>query len=157
MTTPTVLEYGRTYPGEPERAYDWLLPVPLEQIFARRYGPLPPVRGADIDGDGLWGTAGQTRTIRLADGGTMRESLIQVDRPRWFGYRIDHVTGPMKPLVATLDGRWFVEPAGTGARISWHWTVHPASGWAARVMPVFGRLWQGYARQAFEEIEKGLV
>ncbi|WP_248583637.1 SRPBCC family protein [Nocardioides sp. InS609-2] len=157
MTAPTILEYSRTYPVDPERAYDWILPIPLEQIFARRYGPLPPIKGTDIDGGGVWGTAGQTRTIRLADGGTMRESLTRVDRPWSFGYRIDNVTGPMRPLVATLDGLWSVEPAGNGARVTWRWTVQPTNAWTARVMPVFGRLWQGYARQAFEEIEKGLV
>ncbi len=155
--TATRLEYSRTYPTAVEPTFEWLLPVPLEQVFSRRYGPIPPIKGTDIDGGGPWGRPGQTRTIRLADGGTMREHLTSVDAPRSFGYRLDSITGPMKPLVTSIDGTWAVESAGNGSRITWRWEIRPSSAWSARIMPVFGRLWQGYARQAFEEIEKQLV
>ena len=150
------LNASRTYPVPVERAFDQLLPTPLPELFSRRYAALPPVREVR-DQDGEWGTVGQTRTIVLADRGTMTETLISVDRPRSFGYRICDIAGPMKPLAASVDGVWTFAEAGTGVRITWAWTVVPASSAAVLLMPAFGRMWRGYARQALEQIERILV
>jgi hypothetical protein len=153
---PSELECSRTYPVPGDRAFDVVLPIPLPQLFSRRYLAIPPVRQVDQDGD--WGTSGQSRTIRLADGGTMRETLTSVDRPASFGYRLSDLTGPLKPLVDRIDGRWLFAPAGVGGvRVTWAWTVFPRSGLGAAAMPAFGRIWQGYARQALEQLEAVLV
>ncbi|MGI9157672.1 MAG: SRPBCC family protein [Marmoricola sp.] len=156
MTSPLVVQYSRAFPVPVEEAYGVVLPTPLEMIFNRRFGPIPPIRGVRGQ-DGVWGTVAQTRTIALADGGTMREELTRVQPPTEFGYTITGITGPMKPLVSYVEGRWAFEPAGTGTRITWQWTVHPASSVAALAMPLFGRLWRGYARQAMETIETLLL
>ena len=87
----------------------------------------------------------------------MREELLEVSRTARFGYRITGITGPMKPLVASLDGVWAFEPAGTGVRITWAWTVQPAGRLGSLAMPVFRRMWQGYARKGFDNIEALLV
>ena len=100
---------------------------------------------------------GQTRTIVLADHSSMRETLVAVDRPASFGYRLDRLHGPMRPLASSIDGLWSFEKAGTGVRITWSWTVRPASAATALLMPAFGRMWQGYARQALEQLEDLLV
>jgi hypothetical protein len=156
MTAPAELEQSRAVPVPVDQAFDTVLATPLEQVFARRFGPLPPIRGVR-DQDGAWGTVGQTRVIELADGGTMTEELTSVERPSGFGYRITDVTGPMKALVASVDGRWSFEAAGTGVRITWAWTVHPASSFGELAMPLFGWLWRGYARQALEDLERLLL
>ena len=150
------LSQSRTYPVDVERAYDVVLPTPLPALFRRRYAAIPPIREVR-DQQGPWGTVGQTRTIRLADGGTLRETLTVVERPRVFGYRITDVTGPMKALVSEVEGRWLFEPAGTGAQVTWAWTVHPRGTLGGLAMPVFARMWRGYARQALEELEPILV
>lgn len=156
MTTPRHLEYSRTFPVPVEDAFDRVLPSPLPYVFGRRYGVLPPIREVR-DQAGEWGTVGQTRTILLADGGSMREELTLVERPHRFGYRIADVTGPMKLLASGLDGQWSFVPAGTGVRITWEWELYPASGAAGLAMPAFARVWRGYARQGMEEIERLLV
>jgi len=156
MTMPLVVQFARAYPVPVDQAFDYVLPTPLEQIFDRRFGPLPPIRGVEGQ-DGAWGTVGQTRTIKMADGGTMREELTKVDAPREFGYRITEVTGPMRPLAASVDGLWTFDPAGTGVRITWQWTVHPASSVAELAMPLFGWLWMGYARQTMDNLETLLL
>jgi len=153
---PVELAYSRTYPVDVPRAFDTILPTPLPALFSRRYAALPAVREVR-DQDGQWGTVGQTRTIVLADRGTMRETRGSLERPDSFGYQISDIRGAMKPLVSRLDGLWTFEKAGTGVRITWSWSVHPASSAAGLLMPVFGRMWQGYARQAFEQIEQILV
>ena len=150
------LAASRTYPVPSERAFDELLATPLPELFARRYAALPPIREVR-DQTGEWGTVGQTCTIVLADRGTLRETLVSVDRPSSFGYRISDVSGPMKPLASSIDGLWTVEEAGTGVRITWAWTLHPASSAAGLLMPAFARMWRGYARQALDELERILV
>ena len=48
-----------------------------------------------------------------------------------------------------------LHPAGTGTNVTWRWTIHPRL--TAPVLPVFGRMWKGYARQALEELSAQLV
>ncbi|MDF1605916.1 SRPBCC family protein [Nocardioides sp. YIM 152315] len=154
------LARSRTYPVGVARAFDTLLPLPLPQLFARRYAALPAIREVrDHSGDpgDAWGTVGQSRTIVLADRSTMRETLTSVERPDSFGYRIDQVHGPLRPLASSIDGRWSFEKAGTGVRITWTWSVRPTSAATALLMPSFGRMWQGYARQALERLEDLLL
>lgn len=151
MVQPFVTSYARVFPTAPETAFDRVLPTPLPQLFHRRYGPIPPI--ASVEGqDGVWGTVGQTRTIRLADGGSMREELTRVDRPRAFGYTISDVTGPMKPLVAQVHGLWSFEAAGDGTRITWQWTIFARSGFARPLLGVFGAIWRRYAARSFDEL-----
>ncbi|MBB6627221.1 SRPBCC family protein [Nocardioides sp. KIGAM211] len=156
MTTTLHLEQSRAFPASVEQAFDTVLPAPLPEIFHRRYAALPAIREVR-DQEGSWGTVGQTRTIVLADGGTMRETLTSVERADHFGYTISDVTGPMKLLVRSLEGRWAFAPAGTGVRITWSWDLEPTSDLADLAMPLFARLWKGYARQALEEIEPLLL
>ena len=146
---------SRTVPVPVEEAFGRVLAAPLPVLFSRRYGPLPPVR--ETRGPDSWDSAGLARTVVTSDGGTMREELTAVERPSSFRYRISEVTGPMKPLASSVDGEWSFVPAGTGVRVTWTWTVYPASRPAALALPAFGRLWRGYARQALEEVERLLV
>ncbi|MCW2835236.1 MAG: hypothetical protein JWN68_3189 [Nocardioides sp.] len=149
---PTVsLSQSRAVPVPVDEAFDRVLAHPLPEIFRRRRLAIPPIKRVR-DQQGEWGTVGQTRTIVLADGGTMLETLTSNDRPHSFGYTISAIRGPMKPLVASADGRWTFETAGTGTRITWAWELTPTP--AGRVaMPAFATMWRGYARQALEEIE----
>ncbi len=151
------LEKSRTFPVSVEHAYDVVLPAPLPTIFSRRYGAIAPI--AEVIGqEGAWGTAvGQTRTIRLKDGGTMLETLTRIDRPQVFGYTIGSITGALKPLVVGASGSWSFESAGTGVRITWAWDIEPTAKLGRLAMPLFARLWSGYARQAMDEIERILV
>ena len=152
MAEPVHVEQSHTYPVGVEHAFDVVLSTPLPEVFGRRYAAIPAIR--EVRGqDGAWGTVGQTRTIVLADGGTMREVLTRVDRPRGFGYSITDITGPMKLLAASADGLWTFDAAGSGVEVTWAWEVRPASSVAALVMPVFARFWRGYARRAMQELE----
>lgn len=155
MSPSRTFEASRTIPVSVEEAFDRVLSVPLPTLFSRRFGPLPPVR--EVRGPDAWDAAGLVRTVVTADGGTMREELTAVDRPSSFRYVLSDLTGPMKPLATSVDGEWSFTPAGTGVRVTWTWTVHPASRPAALALPALGRLWRGYARQALEEVERLLV
>jgi hypothetical protein len=155
--TSRLLTKSRTFPVSVEHAYDTVLPAPLTDIFSRRYGVIAPIR--EVQGQqGKWGDAvGQTRTIRLADGGTVLETLTVLDRPHRFGYTIGNITGMLKPLVTAASGTWAFESSGTGVQITWTWDVTPTANVGRLAMPMFARLWSGYARQAMEQIEQLLV
>ncbi|MBL0749618.1 SRPBCC family protein [Nocardioides baculatus] len=152
---PLTLRASRSIPVAVDVAYAAVLPMPLPRIFSRRYLALPPIKEVR-DQDGAWGTVGQTRTIVLADGGTMRETLTSLTPGVGFGYDIAPGSGPLKPLVGSAQGTWSFAPAGNGVEVSWQWIVTPTRV-GALVMPAFGRMWQGYARQALEEVEQALL
>ena len=148
------LEKSRTFPISVEAAYHPVLTVPLPRIFSHRYLAIAPI--VDVIGqEGEWGSAvGQTRTIKLSDGGTMLETLTVIDQPNRFGYTISNVKGMMKPLVVAASGLWSFEPEGDGVRITWSWDVTPTKYLGRAAMPVFAKLWSGYANQAMDEIAK---
>lgn len=155
MPSDLHLRHTETFDSSPEHAFDRVLATPLPDIFAHRFWAIPPVDGTRGQA-GAWGTVGQTRTIVLGDGGTMREELTDVRRPQRFGYRITEVTGPMKALVSAVDGTWSFDAAGAGCSVTWEWVVHPTRA-GGPAMPVFGWMWRGNARQAFTEIGRLLA
>lgn len=155
MPSPTTMSRSRTFPVAADDAFTRMLPMPLEDIFDRRYGPLPPI--TRVEQDGAWATTGQVRTIHTSDGGEMREELTSVDAPHRFTYELTPQGGPMKPLVARVEGEWRFEPVGTGCRITWSWTIHPTSAAAGVGLPVLRRFWLGYARRALDHLEELLL
>lgn len=152
----THLAASRTYPVAPHDAFATLLPHPLPALFSRRFLAIPPIRSVSDDGT-PWRTVGQQRMIELADGGRLRETLMAVDEPRSFAYHLDQVSGPMRLLIQSVEGRWLCEPVGTGTRVTWTWDLTPTAAAGRAAMGPFGRMWQGYARQALEHLEHALV
>lgn len=151
MAQPLRVSHSRTYPIPAADAFSLTLPLPLDQLFSKRYGPIPPIKRTTQDG--VWGTVGQVRTVHTADGGSMREQLLTVESSRQFTYKLSDVSGPMKPLVARVDGAWTFAEVGTGCRVTWSWTVYPAGAAGKAAMPAFARLWKGYARGALDRLE----
>ena len=150
------VEASRLVAVEPTEACDRLIAAPLPEVFSRRYAAFPSVREV-IDEPEVWGTVGQTRTIVLADGGRLRETLVSVDRPDGYTYLLDDFHGRLRPFVRTVDGVWSVTPEGTGARIGWAWTLHPTAPPARLTMNVISHMWKGYADRALIELETILM
>lgn len=157
MPSPLIVAASRAVPLAIDETFERTLTTPLPQLFSRRYGVLPAITSADGFTD-PWGSAvGQSRTIHTADGGSMKETLLQVDAPRSFSYQLGSIKGPMVALAASVEGRWSFETVGTGTRVTWSWTVRSANAASSLVLPAFGRMWRGYARQALEELEQVLL
>jgi len=153
--SPVTFEQSRAIPVEPRPAFEATLPVPLTAIFSRRYLLLPPIK--EVRGqDGVWGHVGQSRTVVTTDGGSMREVLTAVDPPHSFRYHQSDISGPLRPLVDSIDGHWEFAIKGTGTLVTWRWTVYP-KGVGGRVMPLIILMWRGYARQALELLSDHLL
>jgi hypothetical protein len=154
--TPVHVRASRAIPVTVEDAYSGTLPLPLPLLFRRWYGPLPPIK--EVRGQaGEWGTPGQTRTVALSGGGTMREELLRTDAPGSFAYRLTDITGPLALLVDHIDGEWAFAPVGTGTAVTWNWTIFPAAASRRPALVLVGKLWQGYARNALEELSGRLL
>ena len=150
------VEASRTVPVEPAVAFDRLIGAPLTDVFSRRYAAFPAVVEV-LDQDGAWGNVGQTRTIVLADGARMRETLTSIDPAHSFGYRLDGIEGPLRHFVDTVDGLWTVTPDDGGSRVAWAWTFYPKTSPARLTSNVIGRMWTGYAERALAELEPILL
>jgi hypothetical protein len=156
MAKSVVVEQSRAIPVSVEDAFSRTLPMPLPMIFPRWYGPIPPVKGVREQA-GDWDAAGKTRVVQFVGGGSAREELTSVDGPRSFGYTLSGVKGPLASLVSSVDGTWSFAPAGTGTTVTWKWVLHPKSAVTAPLLPGFGKIWKGYARQALETLSDQLV
>ena len=146
------VEASRIVSVEPDVAFDRLMNVRLTDVFNRRYAALPAVTDVTDQPDD-WGVVGQTRTIVLADGGRLRETLTEIERPRHFAYRLDGIEGPLRHFVHTINGAWTITPHDGGARIGWAWTFYPKASPARLTTSVIGRMWMGYADRAMIELE----
>jgi hypothetical protein len=154
---PIVVTESRTYPVPADEAYRIVAPMPLPDLFVRGFLALPAVREVRGQTGPEWGTApGHTRTLVMADGGTLREHLIAVDPPHGFSYELSEITGPMKPLVTQVGGEWRFDADGNGTRITWSWRLEPKSVVTAPVLWLVGLMWHGFARLAFDRIAERL-
>ena len=146
------VEASRVMSVDPDAAFARLMNARLTDVFTRRYAAMPAVTDV-TDQPGDWGVVGQTRTIVLADGGRLRETLTEIERPHHFAYRLDEIEGPLRHFVRTIDGAWTIAPHDEGARIGWAWTFYPKTSPARLTTSVIGRMWIGYAERALTELE----
>src|SRR5271156_1095130 len=103
MASTLAVQQSRVIPVSIDDAFAGTLPLPLTTIFSHRYGPIPPIRGVR-DQAGEWSTAEQPRVGLLRGGGTMGEGLPALAPPRWFGYVLTDISGPMALLGGRADG-----------------------------------------------------
>lgn len=156
MASSVVVEQSRAIPVSVQDAFARTLQIPLPVICAQWYGIIPPIKDVR-DQIGDWAAPGQTRSILMVGGGRVRETLTSVDPPRSFSYTLSEISGPLAMLVRSVDGVWSFAPAGTGTRVSWQWTLHPQSSATAPLVPVFAKMWKGYARVVLETLSAQLV
>jgi hypothetical protein len=159
MARTLAVRQSRVIPVGVGDAFSGTLPIPLTTIFSRWYGPIAPI--AEVrEQQGVWGTVGQTRTVILRGGGSMREELTSVDPPRSFGYALTGITGPLGLLVDRADGEWTFTPSGAeslATTVTWHWNIHAASRLTAPLLSVVGLLWRGYARRSLATLSAELT
>lgn len=153
MPNPTTVRRSRTIDAPVEAVFEAALSLPLPQLYSRRYGPMPPIVEVR-DQQGAWTSPGQTRVFVLADRGTMGEEMLSIDRPHQFSNRLTVLSGPFRPIVATVEESWTFRSTRPGNRTeaTWEWNLFPRSAIARALLPVVGRLWLGYAGGVLEQL-----
>lgn len=152
--TPVSVQQSHALALPQAQAYRLVLTAPLPEVFSRRHLLLPPIREVRDQPEPWGASVGQSRTIVTADGGTMVEELTVLEPDDHFGYVLSRITGPMKPLVSSIEGRWTMTPAGAGTTVTWAWTIHPRSALTAPVVRLIGSMWHGYAARGLRELER---
>lgn len=144
MSTPYLLSSSTVVPNTPDVAFAGVLDAPLEDLFPDRAGLIPAVKECTGQ-DGGWDAVGKSRTVVLADGTSNLETLVEYSKPGNYRYQLSDFTGPMKALVAGVDGQFSFVPEGDGTRVTWSWKIHPTNPVARGILPVVGFFWRRYA------------
>lgn len=144
MTATYPLSSSTVVPYPAAQAFAGILDAPLEELFTSRSGPIPPIKECTGQ-DGGWDAVGKTRTVVLADGSSNLETLVEYSSPGNYRYQLTDFTGPMKALVARVEGQFSFVAEGAGTRVTWSWKIHPTNPVALRLLPVVGFFWRRYA------------
>jgi hypothetical protein len=144
MSTPYLLSSSTVVQAPLDVAFAGVLDAPLEALFPHRSGPIPPIKECTGQ-DGAWDTVGKTRTVVLTDGTSNLETMVEYSRPGNYRYQLSDFTGPMKALVAGVDGQFSFVPEGSGTRVTWSWKIHPTNPVTRTLLPVVGFFWRRYA------------
>ena len=156
MAHSIIVDESRVIPVAAEDAFARTLPAPLPELFRRRRGPFPPIEEVR-DQTGAWDAAGQTRTVRLAGGASMREELTSVDPPRSFGYRLRRSPARWRCWWTMSWASGYSPRRAGGTEITWRWDIHPKSALTAWALPLFARMWKGYARHVLADLSAMLT
>lgn len=103
------------------------------------------------DQTGAWDAVGQTRTLVLTDGGTVKETLALVTPPT-FAYDLSTFTGFFGRLVATGRSEWRVDEHDEGSSIAWTYTFTARPGWGLVVAAILRLAWAPYMRRVLPAI-----
>jgi hypothetical protein len=130
-----------------ELVFATLVPIDLTTIM-RGYAFLPAVVAVEGQ-DGPWNARGRTRTLRLADGNTLREELTEHHEPHAVRYVIDGITGPLGALVHGARGSFDFIGRDDATTVEWTYVYLPRSPlYAPFVGFVIGVFWRRYMARA---------
>ncbi len=156
MAQPVLMEQSRSIPVNGEDAFRGTLMMNVAAVFHRWYGPFPAIRQV-VSKDNTWGTVGQTRTLKMAGGGSAVEELTKVDPPHYFTYEVGNIKGPLSLVAKGIDGEFEFTPADTGTEATWRWKVYPRSALTRPAVAALLPFWHGWARQALEVLSNQLA
>ena len=92
---------------------------PLPSMF-RRWAVFPGIDRVDGQ-EGTWDRVGGSRTIRLSDGGSVVETLVEHRTGSSFAYELIGFTDVFGRVVRGVRGEWSFAPDGDGSVVRWTW------------------------------------
>jgi hypothetical protein len=134
----------------PEIAWDIALQT-SPTVFYPKFGPLPAVIDVE-DQPPTWNCVGFTRTLKLSDGGSVREHITESDRGVFFGYDLTDFQKLFGHLVSGARAEWTFTPDAGGTRIRWTYAFHPLPGRAPIVKLIVALFWAPYMRRVLPGI-----
>ncbi|MEP6482465.1 MAG: SRPBCC family protein [Rhodoglobus sp.] len=134
----------------PKEAFEISGPVDPTKFYPK-FGPLPAVVGVR-DQSGSWDTVGRTRALLLSDGGTVIETITDVDSPTYFAYELSKFTKLFGKLVGGARAEWRFERVSGGTRITWTYTFHPLPRAGVIVGAIVTLFWAPYMKRVLPPI-----
>ena len=156
MATSYSLSSSTRVQVSPDIALQAILDAPLSELFPHRSGPMPAIARCEGQ-EGSWSTVGQTRSVVLTDGTSNLETLVGLERPHEYRYRITGIEGPFKLLVTAIDGRFTFEPEADATRVTWGWVLHGRTPLSALGFPALGFFWRKWAAGMWPRYEAMLT
>ena len=104
----------------------------------------PAVTAVD---DESWDHVGASRVHRLADGGTVTETMVEYTAGTGYAYELTGFTDVFGRLVHGVRGEWSVSPDGDGSIARWTWEFAPLPLRRTLMALVVVPLWQLYMRR----------
>lgn len=142
-TGPSATVLARS-PLPPARLMPLVADHPLPAMFTG-WGPFPAVTRVDGQ-EGSWDRVGKVRTIHLADGGTVTETVVE-HAPGGFAYELTRFTDVFDRLVHGVRGEWGFAPDGDGTIVRWTWEFAVRPGRRTLMALVVGPLWRRYMQR----------
>ncbi|MCU1475489.1 MAG: hypothetical protein JWQ64_182 [Subtercola sp.] len=158
--------------SEPRFAFDVVVPRDDSTLFTGFAGVLPAVTAMENHGE-TYDHVGDSRTVRLSDGGTFREEIVRYVRPHGvvdanpppgeastghFDYDVTTFTGLLSHIVSDATARWTYAPGTTGrTHITWAYAYRPLPGRTFVVRRLIGPLWMRYMRRSMRNVLAAIV
>lgn len=140
-------------------AFDYIQPVPLQTIFPG-YNTIPAI--VKTNEPDYWIKAGVSRTVTFADGNSAYESMLHVDYPTYFSYKLENFTAEgLSSLIERVDGAWvFIAMEEENVMIDWKYVITPRNDEAKKViqehlLPDFQGMLEQAMRICKENLESG--
>ncbi|TPW70063.1 SRPBCC family protein [Schumannella sp. 10F1B-5-1] len=151
--------------GRPAAAsVDIVVAAPLAEVFATtvatdpaafypRFGPLPAVTSVS-EQTAAFDQIGAHRRLHLSDGGSVIETVVEVDVPSRHVYELSRFAKLFGRLVSGARAEWvFTEETG-GTRIHWTYAFHPLPGRGPIVHLIVRLFWAPYMRSVLPAIAR---
>jgi hypothetical protein len=121
--------------------------------FYPRFGPLPAVVSVSEQTDSF-DVVGASRRLHLSDGGSVIETVVEVDAPRRHVYELSRFQKLFGSLVSGGRAEWTFAHDGEGTRIRWTYSFAPLP-WRGAVVHLIVRLfWAPYMRSVLPPIAR---
>lgn len=132
-------------PADPARTFDILTPSDPTRFYPK-FRIIPATVRVENQ-TGAWDAVGQTRTLHLSDGSSVRETTKDVERPGFFAYELTNFTKAFGPLVYRARAEWLFDAVEGGTRITWTYTffARPGRGWIVAL--IVNLAWAAYMRR----------
>ena len=132
-------------PADPARTFDILTPSDPTRFYPKLRIIPATVRVGNQTGG--WDAVGQTRTLHLSDGSSVRETTTDVERPGFFAYELTDFTKAFGPIVDHARAEWHFDAVEGGTRVTWTYTffARPGRGWIVALIVKLA--WAAYMRK----------
>jgi len=119
--------------------------------FYPKFGPLPAV--VDVVGQpGDWDAVDKSRTLILSDGGSVVETLTDVNPYEYFAYNLTDFQGLFGVLVAGARAEWDFWAENGGTVIRWSYSFRARRGAGPIVALIVKLFWGRYMKSVLPVI-----